>query len=152
MPPRKRFPTVTCMVPAAISIDGATVENSKIHWLFMKKIEAIIRPHKQDALLQALAQSDALTEGSALGVTVLDTVGFGRQKGHSEVYRGVEQEMGVVLKRMLIMYVNDEQVNSVVKLITDIAQTGQMGDGKIAVLPMDNLTRIRTGEEGQCAL
>jgi nitrogen regulatory protein P-II 1 len=118
----------------------------------MKKIEAIIRPHKQDALLQGLAQSDALTEGSALGVTVLETVGFGRQKGHSEVYRGVEQEMGVVPKRMVIMYVNDDQVDGVVRLITEIAQTGQMGDGKIAVLPVENLTRIRTGEEGESAL
>ena len=118
----------------------------------MKKIEAIIRPHKLDELLKALTQSDALTESSALGVTVLDTVGFGRQKGHSEVYRGVEQEMGLVPKRMLIMYVSDDQVDSVVTLICDVAQTGKFGDGKIAVLPVENLTRIRTGEEGHPAL
>jgi nitrogen regulatory protein P-II 1 len=123
-----------------------------LHFDDMKKIEAIIRPHKQDALLQALAQSNALAKGSALGVTVVNTVGFGRQKGHSDVYRGVKQEMGVVPKRMLILYVNDDQVDSVVKLITDVAQTGQMGDGKIAVFPMDNLTRIRTGEQGESAL
>ena len=118
----------------------------------MKKIEAIIRPHKQDELLQALAQSDALTDNSALGVTVLDTVGFGRQQGHSEVYRGVEQELGLVPKRMLIMYVSDDQVDDVVKLICDVAQTGKFGDGKIAVLPVENLTRIRTGEVGNPAL
>lgn len=118
----------------------------------MKKIEAIIRPHKVDDLLKALSKSSALTESSALGVTVLDTVGFGRQQGHSEVYRGVEQEMGLVPKRMLIMYVNDDQVEGVVKLICDQAQTGQYGDGKIAVLPVDELTRIRTGEAGETAL
>jgi len=118
----------------------------------MKKIEAIIRPHKQEELLQALAKSDALTEGSALGVTVLDTVGFGRQKGHSEVYRGVEQEFGLVPKRMLIMYVDDDQVDGAVKLITEIARTGEAGDGKIAVLPVEDLTRIRTGEAGVTAL
>ena len=118
----------------------------------MKKIEAIIRPHKQDELLQALANSDVLTDGSALGVTVMDTVGFGRQKGHSEVYRGVEQEMGLVPKRMLMMYVGDQQVDAVVKMITEIAQTGKMGDGKIAVLPVEHLIRIRTGEAGEVAL
>jgi nitrogen regulatory protein P-II 1 len=118
----------------------------------MKKIEAIIRPHKQDAVLEALANSDALGEESALGVTVLETVGFGRQKGHSDVYRGVEQELGLVPKRMLILYVNDDQVESVVKLISDTARTGKMGDGKIAVLPLQALTRIRTGEAGETAV
>ena len=118
----------------------------------MKKIEAIIRPHKQDEVLLALAGSKVLSDNSALGVTVLETVGFGRQKGHSEVYRGVEQEMGLVPKRMIVMYVSDDQVAEVVDLIRKVAQTGQFGDGKIAVLPMENLTRIRTGEEGDTAL
>lgn len=118
----------------------------------MKKIEAIIRPHKQEELLQALAQSNALTETSALGVTVLDTVGFGRQRGHSDVYRGVEQEMGLVPKRLLILYVSDDQVDNVVKLICDIAQTGKPGDGKIAILPIEDLIRVRTREQGETAL
>ena len=94
----------------------------------MKKIEAIIRPHKKDQILRALAESSALTDESALGVTVLETVGFGRQRGHSDVYRGVDQELGLVPKRMLIMYVSDEQVDDVVKLITEIARTGKAGD------------------------
>lgn len=118
----------------------------------MKKIEAIIRPHKQEELLQALGRSNALTETSALGLTILETVGFGRQKGHSDVYRGVEQEMGLVPKRMLVMYVSDDQVDTVVKLICDIAQTGKPGDGKIAVLPMEDLVRVRTREQGEIAL
>lgn len=118
----------------------------------MKKIEAMIRPYKQDEILQALARSGALTESSASGVSVVEAIGFGRQQGHSEVYRGAEQGMGLVPKRMLVMYVSDDQVDSVVKLIRDIACTGEFGDGKIAVLPMDNLTRIRTGEAGEAAL
>ena len=83
----------------------------------MKKIEVIIRPHKQEEVLQALARSEALSDSSALGVTILETVGFGRQKGHSEVYRGVEQEMGLVPKRLLILYVRDDQVEEVVGLV-----------------------------------
>jgi len=118
----------------------------------MKKIEAIIRPHKQQDLLHALLESSVLTESSALGVTFVDTVGFGRQRGHSHVYRGVDQEMGLVPKRMLMMYVSDDQVEEVVKLIQEAAQTGEFGDGKIAVLPVENLVRIRTGEDGHSAL
>ncbi len=118
----------------------------------MKKIEAIIRTDKQDELLRALAHSDFLNHDSALALIVQDAVGFGRQQGHSDVYRGVEEHLGLVPKRMLILYVADEQVNSVVKLIRETAYTGQYGDGKIAVLPVDKLMRIRTGEEGQTAL
>jgi len=119
---------------------------------FMKRIEAIIRPHKQDELLEALARSSALTEDSALGVTVLETVGFGRQQGHSDVYRGAEQELGLVPKRMIIMYVSDDHVEQAVELIRKTAHTGKYGDGKIAVLPVDNLIRIRTGDQGESAL
>ena len=118
----------------------------------MKKIEAIVRPHKKDQILKALAESSALSGESALGITVLDTVGFGRQRGHSDVYRGSDTELGLVPKRMLIMYVTDDQVAEVVKVITEVAKTGKPGDGKIAVLPVDNLTRVRTGEEGETAL
>jgi nitrogen regulatory protein P-II 1 len=118
----------------------------------MKKIEAIIRPHKKEELLKALVESEALSGESALGITILETVGFGRQKGHSDVYRGSHKELGLVPKRMLIMYVSDDQVNAVVGLITKIARTGKPGDGKIAVLPVENLIRVRTGEEGEPAL
>lgn len=118
----------------------------------MKKIEAIIRPYKQDEILQALARSGALTDSSASGVSVIDTVGFGLQQGHSEVYRGGQEGMALVPKRMLVMYVSDEHVENVIKVIRDAARTGEFGDGKIAVMPMDNLTRIRTGETGEAAL
>lgn len=118
----------------------------------MKKIEAIIRPYKQDEILQALARSGALTESSASGVSVIDAIGFGLQQGHSEVYRGSQQGMGLVPKRMLMVYVSDDQAEAVVKLIREIACTGEFGDGKIAVMPMENLTRIRTGEAGESAL
>lgn len=112
----------------------------------MKRIEAIIRPHRQEAVLQALSDS------SALGVSVLDSIGFGRQSGHSDVYQSVDHDMCLVPKRMLIMYVNDDQVESIVKVIQDVAQTGKYGDGKIAVTPLDDLVRIRTGEAGESAL
>lgn len=118
----------------------------------MKKIEAFIRPHKQEELLRALAHSNVLSHDSAHGVTVLEASGLGQQQGHSEVYSGVEQHLGLVPKRMVILYVADDQVESVVKLIREKAYTGQYGDGKIAVLPVDNLVRIRTGEAGEGAL
>lgn len=118
----------------------------------MKKIEAIVRPHKVDQILKALAESSALSGESALGVTVLETVGFGRQRGHSDVYRGAEQDLGLVPKRMLMMYVGDDEVEGVVKLIKELAHTGKPGDGKVAVSEIVGLTRVRTGEEGDIAL
>ena len=93
-----------------------------------------------------------MAKTSALGVSVIETVGFGRQMGHSDVYRGVEHEMGLVPKRMLVMYVDDDQVDEIVKVIQDVAQTGKYGDGKIAVTPLESLIRIRTGEAGVSAL
>jgi nitrogen regulatory protein PII len=112
----------------------------------MKRIEAIIRPSKIQPVLEALQQN------IDVAVTVSEVVGFGRQVGHSEVYRGVEQEKGLVPKRMLILYVNDDQVERLVRTISELAQTGKPGDGKVAVLPVDSFTRIRTGEEGEVAL
>jgi nitrogen regulatory protein PII len=112
----------------------------------MKRIEAIIRPSKLQPVLESLVQQ------ADVAVTVMDTVGFGRQAGYSEVYRGVEQEKGLVPKKLLILYVGDEQVVPLVKLIRDAAQTGNLGDGKIGVLSVESFTRIRTGEEGDVAL
>ena len=112
----------------------------------MKRIEAIVRPSKLQAVLEALHQS------GDIAVTVIDAMGFGRQAGHSEVYRGVEHERGLVPKRMVILYVSDEQVEPIVKLICETGQTGRFGDGKVAVLPVENFIRVRTGEEGEVAL
>lgn len=112
----------------------------------MKRVEAIIRPHKLDEVLEAIGKS------GLSGVTVLETQGFGHQLGHSEVYRGVESEYSLVPKRMLVMYVSEKKVDELVKLINDVAQTGKIGDGKIAVVSLDNIIRIRTGEEGRAAV
>ncbi len=116
----------------------------------MKKIEAIIRPSRVGAVLQALAK------WGATGVTVTETVGFGQQGGHSEVYSeiyaGTEQVAGLVPKRLLLCYVNDEQVSEVIECICDKARTGKYGDGKIAVSSLDEVVRIRTGEKGRIAL
>jgi nitrogen regulatory protein P-II 1 len=112
----------------------------------MKRIEAIIRPSKLPQVLEALQQD------TDVAATVLDVTGFGRQAGHSEVYRGVEQEKGLVPKRLLILYVNDDQVEHLVRTICELSQTGKPGDGKVAVLPVECFTRIRTGEEGEVAL
>lgn len=112
----------------------------------MKRIEAIVRPSKLQPVLEVLAQQ------ADVAVTVIDAVGFGRQTGYSEVYRGVEQEKGLVPKKLLILYVSDDQVEPLVKLICDAAQTGNFGDGKVGVLSADSFTRIRTGEEGAVAL
>lgn len=112
----------------------------------MKRIEAIVRPSRLEAVLEAVLQA------GDVAVTVVDAVGIGRQAGHSEVYRGVEHERGLVPKRLLILYVADDQVESIVKVICEAGQTGKFGDGKVGVLPVDNFIRVRTGEEGEMAL
>ncbi len=112
----------------------------------MKRIEAIIRPHKLEAVLQAL--SDA----GATGVTVLETMGFGRQMGHSDVFQGDERPVGVVPKKMLIVYAADDKADELVRCLADTARTGQIGDGKISVSELTDMFRIRTGEQGEIAL
>ena len=111
----------------------------------MKRIEAIIRPHRQADVLAALAKMQIS------GVTVLDTLGLGRQPGHSEVYEEVrhssELETGLIRKRLLLMFVEDEHVQAVVDTIVRTASTGVPGDGKIAVSGIDQLIRIRANGE-----
>jgi nitrogen regulatory protein P-II 1 len=106
----------------------------------MKRIEAIIRPHKLDEVLEAL---DA--QGVS-GVTVIETSGFGRQRGHSEVFRGSEQSFGLVPKRMLVLYVADKDAEEIVQRITSVARTSRVGDGKLVVSNLERAIRIRTGE------
>lgn len=112
----------------------------------MKKIEAIIKPFKLEDV------KEALTEAGITGMTVSDVKGYGRQQGHSELYRGAEYIVDFLAKIKIELIVNDELVDSVVNTITNAAKTGKIGDGKIFVLPIDNVIRIRTGETGSEAV
>jgi nitrogen regulatory protein P-II 1 len=112
----------------------------------MKKVEAIIKPFKLDEVKEAL---------SAIGVqgmTVSEVKGFGRQKGHTELYRGAEYVVDFLPKVKLDIIVPDEVVSQVVDTIQRAAKTGRIGDGKIFVLPIEEVVRIRTGEKGSDAI
>jgi len=108
----------------------------------MKKVEAIIKPFKLDEVKQALH------EIGIQGLTVTEVKGFGRQKGHTELYRGAEYVVDFLPKIKLEVATSDELVDKVVQAIVQAANTGRIGDGKIFVLPMDEVVRIRTGERG----
>ena len=112
----------------------------------MKKIEAIIKPFKMDEV------KDALWEIGIRGMTVTEIKGFGRQKGHTELYRGAEYVVDFLPKLKIEVVVQDAMVDQVVEAIENSAKTGRIGDGKIFVLPLDDLIRIRTGERGESAL
>ncbi len=112
----------------------------------MKKIEAIIKPFKLDEVKEALAR-----EG-VQGLTVTEVKGFGRQKGHTELYRGAEYVIDFLPKIKLEILVRDEEAAQVVEVIEKTARTGRIGDGKIFVLPVEEAIRIRTGERGDEAV
>ena len=112
----------------------------------MKKIEAIIKPFKLDAV------REALSEIGIMGLTVSEVKGFGRQKGHTELYRGAEYVVDFFPKVKLEIVIADEQVNSCVVEIIKAAHTGRIGDGKIFVSPVEQVIRIRTGERGEAAV
>lgn len=112
----------------------------------MKKVEAIIKPFKLDEVKEALQ-----TIGIQ-GITISEVKGFGRQKGHTELYRGAEYVVDFLPKVKLEVVVPDNLVQQVVDAILKSAQTGRIGDGKIFVLPIDEVIRIRTGEKGPDAL
>jgi len=112
----------------------------------MKKIEAIIKPFKLDEVKEALAR-----EGIQ-GLTVSEVKGFGRQKGHTELYRGAEYVVDFLPKIKLELLVSDGKAIACVELIEKTARTGRIGDGKIFVLPVDDVVRIRTGEHGADAI
>jgi nitrogen regulatory protein P-II 1 len=108
----------------------------------MRKIEAVIKPFKLDEVKEAL-------HGIGIqGMTVTEVRGFGRQKGHTELYRGAEYVVDFLPKIKLEIAVKDEMVDKVIDAIVSAANTGRIGDGKIFVLPMDEAIRIRTGERG----
>jgi len=112
----------------------------------MKKIEAIIKPFKLDDVKEALSQV------GVEGLTVTEVKGFGRQKGHTELYRGAEYVVDFLPKVKLEVVVRDEIVERVIEAITQAANTGKIGDGKIFVLPLEEAIRIRTGERGPAAV
>jgi nitrogen regulatory protein P-II 1 len=112
----------------------------------MRKVEAIIKPFKLDEV------KEALSEIGIQGMTVTEVKGFGRQKGHTELYRGAEYVVDFLPKIKIEITVSDEMAEKVVEVIVGAASTGRIGDGKIFVLPLDEAVRIRTGERGPDAV
>lgn len=112
----------------------------------MKMIQAIIKPFKLDDV------REALTEIGVTGMTATEVKGFGRQKGHTELYRGAEYVVDFLPKMKLEIVVDDDKVDGVIEAIVKAAQTGKIGDGKIFLMPVEHAVRIRTGEEGRDAL
>ncbi|MDD2291386.1 MAG: P-II family nitrogen regulator [Aliarcobacter sp.] len=112
----------------------------------MKKIEAVIKPFKLEDVKDALAQA------GVTGMTVSDVKGYGRQQGHSELYRGAEYVVDFLPKIKLELIVADEDVDSIISVIIESAKTGKIGDGKIFVSPIEKIVRIRTGEQDEEAI
>jgi nitrogen regulatory protein P-II 1 len=112
----------------------------------MKKIEAVIKPFKLDDV------KEALTQLGVFGMTVTEVRGFGRQKGHTELYRGSEYTIDFLPKVKIEVVVGNEMVDKVVSAIASAAKTGSIGDGKVFVLPLGEAIRIRTGEKGESAI
>ena len=112
----------------------------------MKMVEAIVKPFKLDEV------KEALTKAGIQGMTVEEVKGFGRQKGHTELYRGAEYSVDFLPKVKIQILVPDDKAVEVVRLITDAAKTGKIGDGKIFVTPVEEVIRIRTGEKGEDAV
>ncbi len=112
----------------------------------MKKIEAIVRPHKLDEV------QDALSEAGFGGLTVSEVRGYGRQKGHKEVYRGTEYNINFVPKIKIELICPDNRAETAVEIIVKTSKTGQVGDGKIFITPVTEVIRVRTGERGEQAI
>ena len=112
----------------------------------MKKIEAIIRPFKLDDV------REALSEIGVRGMTLTEVKGYGRQKGHTELYRGSEYKIDFLPKIKIEIIANDDMVDSIVAAVIKAAKTGQVGDGKIFVYPVEDVIRVRTEESGEEAL
>jgi len=112
----------------------------------MKKIEAIIKPFKLEEV------REALSEIGVSGLTVTEVKGFGRQKGHTELYRGAEYVVDFLPKVKIEAVLTDESVDQAVEAIIKAARTGKIGDGKIFVIPVEQVVRIRTGETGETAV
>ena len=112
----------------------------------MKMVEAIVKPFKLDEI------KEALTKAGVQGMTVEEVKGFGRQKGHTELYRGAEYSVDFLPKVKIEILVPDDKAATVVELVTESARTGKIGDGKIFVTSIEEVIRIRTGEKGEDAI
>ncbi len=112
----------------------------------MKKVEAIIKPFKLDDV------KEKLTEIGVKGMTITEVKGFGRQKGHTEIYRGAEYVVDFLPKIKIEIVIPDEMVGEVLSVICESAKTGKIGDGKVFVIPVEEVIRIRTGEKGEVAI
>ena len=112
----------------------------------MKLVTAVVKPHKWDDV------RDALETFGVAGMTMTEASGYGRQKGHTEIYRGAEYDVTLVPKVRVEIVVDDDDVADVVGIVAKAAQTGKIGDGKVWVQPVDSVLRIRTGEQGAAAL
>jgi len=112
----------------------------------MKKIEAIIKPFKLDDV------KEALNEIGIQGMTISEVKGYGRQKGHKEIYRGAEYVVDFIPKIKIEIVVDSQQAETVVEKIRDAANTGKIGDGKIFIFPVEEALRVRTGEKGKDAI
>ena len=112
----------------------------------MKKLEAIIKPFKLNEV------KDSLQEIGIVGMTVTEVKGFGRQKGHTEIYRGSEYTVDFLPKVRIETVLNDSQVDAAIKAIVGAARTGKIGDGKIFITPIEDAVRIRTGERAEQAI
>src|SRR5215467_9049470 len=113
---------------------------------YMKMVEAIVKPFKLDEV------KEALTKAGIQGMTVEEVKGFGRQKGHTELYRGAEYSVDFLPKVKIQILVPDDKAAKVVEVITDSARTGKIGDGKIFIYTVEEVVRIRTGEKGEDAI
>lgn len=132
---------------------ASVLQLRKAMWFFkfekemhMKMILGVIKPFKVDDV------KDALTSININGMTISEVKGFGRQKGHKEIYRGAEYQTDFVPKVEIKIAVADDQVDEVVQTIINAAKTGKIGDGKIFILPVEDIIRIRTGEKGKAAI
>ena len=112
----------------------------------MKKLEIIIRPHKLDAV------KEALSAAGSKGMTVTEIKGFGRQRGHKEIYRGAEYQIDLVPKIKVETVMEEQEIQGVVEAVLEVAQTGKVGDGKIFISQVEEVVRIRTGERGRSVL
>ncbi|RPF22163.1 P-II family nitrogen regulator [Myceligenerans xiligouense] len=112
----------------------------------MKLVTAVIQPHRLDDV------KSALEAAGVRGMTVSEASGYGRQKGHTEVYRGAEYTVDLVPKVRIEVLVSDEDVTAVADAVVGAAQTGKIGDGKVWVVPVEDVARVRTGEHGDAAL
>jgi nitrogen regulatory protein P-II 1 len=130
--------------PAGLAAEATTTNSRRIE--NMKLVVAVVKPFKLDDVKEALK-----TLG-VHGMTVAEVQGFGRQRGHTEVYRGAEYEVEFVPKIRLEILVDDAQAESVITAVVDTAGTGKIGDGKVWLLPVEEVVRVRTGERGSEAL